>query len=221
MANIYSPTARPGSWEISRLRISQTLPGFYSALVLLLLITAACGDLQDPASGSSAHLAAGPDTQPLYLTRPSLDPSAQEVTSGPASISMPADPGLPGSDPAPSPNPAAVNDQPGAPLSSQSGASTNVSPLELSGDTPALQSGAASILRRVTLAWDPSASGDSDGYRVSVRSDSTVAPYYYDAGLATQLTVSVLAGTRYWFTVLAYNAAGESPPSEEFSFILN
>ena len=221
MANIYSPTARPGSWEISRLRLSQTLPGFYSALVLLLLITAACGDLQDPASGSSAHLAAGPDTQPLYLTRPSLDPSAQEVTSGPASIPMPADPGLPGSDPAPSPNPAAVNNQPGARLSPQSGASTNVSPLELSGNTPALQSGAPSILRRVTLAWDPSASGDSDGYRVSVRSDSTVAPYYYDAGLATQLTVSVLAGTRYWFTVLAYNAAGESPPSEEFSFTLN
>ena len=221
MDHTYPPTERNVSSNTTMSRLSQTLPVFPSALALLLLLTAACGDLQDPASGSSAHRTAGPDTQPLYLTRPALDPSSQEVPSGPASIPTPADAGQPGSDPAPSPNPAAVNDQPGAPLSSQSGTSTTILPLEHSGNTPALQSGANSILRRVTLAWDPSASGNSDGYRVSVRSDSTVAPYFYDAGPSTQLTVSLLAGTRYWFTVLAYNAAGESPPSEEFSFTLN
>lgn len=196
------------------LRRLQKLPSLPLALVLLSLLTASCGDLQDPASSSSAHITAGPDTQPPYLTSPSLDPASQEPTS------IPAAPGVPASDPVqqqPSPG---IDDQSGNRPTARPDSSSNVSPAEQSGNVPALPTGSHSILRRVTLAWDPSASGNSAGYRVSVRSDSTVAPYYYDAGLATELTVSLLAGTRYWFTVVAYNAAGESPPAEEFSFML-
>jgi hypothetical protein len=76
-------------------------------------------------------------------------------------------------------------------------------------------------MRRVTLAWDPSSSGDPIGYRVSIRSDSTVESYGFDAGPATQLTVSLAAGNRYSFTVIAYNAAGESPPADELTFVVN
>lgn len=221
MNHTISLTLRPDSLETVRLRRSEKLTGLPLALTLLLLLTAACGDLQDPATGSSAHITAGPDAQTPYLTKPSPDLPSQELPYRPALIPTPADPGFPGSDPAQSNNPSTIDDQLGSQTSSQSGTSTNVSPSEQLVNTPAGQTGANSILRRVTLVWDPSASGNSDGYRVSVRSDSTVSPYYYDAGPATQLTVSLLAGTRYWFTVLAYNAAGESPPSEEFSFTLN
>ncbi len=212
MNTTLSLTQRPDSLETPVLRRLQKLPSLPLALVLLSLLTASCGDLQDPASSSSAHITAGPDTQPPYLTRPSLDPSAQEPIS--------ADPGVPASDPVPSQPPPETCDQSGSLPSSQTDASSAVRPPEQSGNVPALQTDSSSILRRVTLVWDPSASGNSAGYRVSVRSDSTVAPYYYDAGLATELTVSLLAGTRYWFTVVAYNAAGESPPAEEFSFML-
>ena len=78
-----------------------------------------------------------------------------------------------------------------------------------------------SILKTVTLSWDPSVAGNVTGYKVSVRSDQTAEPNYVDIGASTQLTTALLTGTRYSVTVIAYNTAGESPPSEEFSFTLN
>lgn len=216
MNHTISLTLRPDSLETLRLRCSDKLTGLPLALGLLLLLTAACGDLQDPATSSTAPITAGPDTQLPYLTRPSLDPASQE----PASMPAPAAADVPASGP--------MQQQPSLGIDGQSGnrpttlpdSSSPASPAEQNGNAPALQTGSDSILRSVTLAWDPSASGNSAGYRVSLRSDSTVVPNYYDAGPATELTVSLLAGTRYWFTVVAYNAAGESPPAEEFPFML-
>ncbi|MEQ1794202.1 MAG: fibronectin type III domain-containing protein [Nitrospira sp.] len=182
------------------LRLSPQSLSLSSTLIGLLLLTASCGNLQDPASGTSAHIAAEPEAQAPSLTHPSLDPSSQPSNDDPASMPTPTagDPGLPASNPSLPQNSPGITEPPGT--------------------LPPWQTRESLILRRVTLAWDPSASGDADGYRVYVRSESTVSPYYLEAGSATQLSMSLFVGQRYSFTVVAYNAAGESPPAQEFTF---
>lgn len=206
-------------------RLSRKPLGLPSALAGLLLLTASCGDLQDPASGTSAQVTAGPDAQAPYLTQPSLDPTSQQSPYGPASISTPtpADPGLPASAPPPaqSRNTAGSDEPPGSLPSSQPVSFANAPSPNGSGNAPPWQTSESPVMRTVTLVWDPSVSGDAIGYRVYVRSDSTGEPYNFDAGPATQLTMSLLAGNRYSFTVTAYNGAGESPPADEFTFVVN
>jgi hypothetical protein len=69
----------------------------------------------------------------------------------------------------------------------------------------------------VTLAWD--ASNGARGYRVHVGTESRVYDQSYDAGRTTSFVFSTgTPGTRYFFTVTAYDADGrESPPSNEVS----
>ncbi|MCS6286573.1 MAG: fibronectin type III domain-containing protein [Nitrospira sp.] len=73
----------------------------------------------------------------------------------------------------------------------------------------------------MTLVWNPSVSGNAIGYQVYIRSDSTGELNNFDAGPETQLTMNLLAGHRYSFTVTAYNGAGESPPADELTFFVN
>jgi len=44
--------------------------------------------------------------------------------------------------------------------------------------------------------------------------------YVYDVGPVTELRVYIPIGRSYQFNVVAYNEAGESPPSSDFRFDL-
>ncbi len=70
----------------------------------------------------------------------------------------------------------------------------------------------------VMLEWT-AASGIVDGYRV-YRSQTSGGPYTLATSTTTQLTATVTGltnGTTYYFVVRAYNAAGESPNSNQLS----
>jgi hypothetical protein len=74
--------------------------------------------------------------------------------------------------------------------------------------------------KSVSFTWDPSPSGNADGYRVYVTTVSALAQYAFDAGPETQLKADLPVGEKYLFTVVAYNAAGQSPPASYFRFDL-
>lgn len=225
MDGTFYPTALSVSMETAMSRHARKPPALPSALAGLLLLTASCGDLQDPASDTSAHITASPDAQAPYLTRPSLNPSSEPAPDGPASMPAPtpSDPGLPISNPPPAQaqDTPGINEPSGNLPSSQPVPPATAPSADGSGSIPPWQTRESPIIKSVTLSWDPSASGNADGYRVYVTGDSTVFPYYVDAGPATQLAMTLLAGHRYAFTVVAYNAAGESPPAHAFTFNVN
>jgi Fibronectin type III domain len=72
--------------------------------------------------------------------------------------------------------------------------------------------------RSVTFAWNPSVTQDLDGYHVRITSLSTSWEYMFSAGRETMLTVNLPVGEIYAATVVAYNRAGESPPSTPVIF---
>lgn len=74
--------------------------------------------------------------------------------------------------------------------------------------------------RRVTLSWDPSTSNDATGYRVRISTLNPSAHYVHDVGMSTEWSVNLLIGKSYKFSVVAYNNAGESAPSDDFRFDL-
>lgn len=49
---------------------------------------------------------------------------------------------------------------------------------------------------------------------------SAPVQYTFDAGTETQLKTDLAIGESYYFTVVAYNGAGQSPPSSAFQFDL-
>lgn len=76
---------------------------------------------------------------------------------------------------------------------------------------------ASAQARQVTLVWDANTSGIA-GYRLHYGTRSGSYSRQLDVGLVTTAIVSDLAdGTTYFFVVNAYNAYGESPPSNEVS----
>ena len=75
--------------------------------------------------------------------------------------------------------------------------------------------------KSLTVSWDPSPTGTAVGYRVYVRMMSpTPMHYIFDAGAETKLNADLPIGENYYFTVVAYNGAGQSPPSSTFEFAL-
>jgi hypothetical protein len=81
--------------------------------------------------------------------------------------------------------------------------------------------GNASVSSTVRLNWDKSPGRDVRGYRLHYGTTSGSYQGTIDAGKKTTCKISnLIAGRRYYFAVVAYNAAGkESPPSNECSFI--
>ena len=74
--------------------------------------------------------------------------------------------------------------------------------------------------RSITLSWEASDSKDVLGYRVYLVTQSTAAQQVVNAGLTTELSLSLRVGETYAFTVTAYNASGESPPPSFVYFSL-
>ena len=74
----------------------------------------------------------------------------------------------------------------------------------------------------ITLAWDPSGGPALAGYRLYSGTTSGVYAQTIDVGNTTATLVSNLtAGTRYYFTITAYDTSyRESPPSNEVSYIV-
>jgi len=79
----------------------------------------------------------------------------------------------------------------------------------------------AQAQRSATLAWDRSQSSGVTGYYVYVLEENSTTPTRVTIGNTNQATVSNLKeGLRYTFTVTAFNAAGESLPSNNALFVV-
>ena len=69
-----------------------------------------------------------------------------------------------------------------------------------------------------TLAWNAVTDPSLSGYNVKVGTTSGLYSRTITLGKVTSYTVdSLTTGTTYYFSVTAYNSAGESPPSNEVS----
>src|SRR5690348_5899543 len=77
---------------------------------------------------------------------------------------------------------------------------------------------AAAEAAAVTLAWDPNAEPDIQGYRLSYGTASGHYTTSIDLGNTTTHTITDLfAGQTYYFVLQAINAAGPSAYSNEIS----
>lgn len=204
----------------------------------MLLVTASCGDFQDPASGS----------QGTTLSPPSVSQAPQQRIDGSESQLTP-------------PPPASVVDPASLPAPTDTApTSTDTFGAGPLGDTPARESDAGQFsppphsettqlstgggenmppwlsrtgpqpesvtwenrprTKSLTLGWDPSPSGNATGYKVYITTVSDSTQDVYDVSSETQLKATLLIGKNYKFTVIAYNAAGESAPASDFHFDL-
>ena len=175
MAGTTSPSVSSSPSIRSMHLSSSILTILWPILSWMLLITASCGDVQDPASGP----------QGTNLSYPSVSQAPQQQIGGSESQLTP-------------PPPVYAADSASLPAPT---------------DWPPQQ-------KSVTLGWNPSLSADATGYKVHIITVSGLVRYAFDAGPATQLTVDLPIGERYLFTVVAYNAGGESPPAGYFHFDL-
>jgi len=165
----------------------------WPVLTGLLLITASCGDLQDPASGA----------QGAYSTQPSVTTVSEQQTGGTAApvtdaTTFPAEPA-----PAlPSPEPTQL------PREIPSGPPSQALTWEKPETKP------------VTFEWNPSPSGDAAGYKILISTVSAKNQYAFETGPETRLTVDLPKGESYYATVIAFNSAGQSPRTAYIQFDL-
>jgi hypothetical protein len=74
------------------------------------------------------------------------------------------------------------------------------------------------VVRTITLSWNASPSADVLGYRVYYGTRSGQYSQLIDAGNHTTVDLpNLVEGTTYFFVVTAYNAAGESFPTDELT----
>lgn len=203
-----------------------------------LLVTASCGDFQDPASGSQGTTLSHPsvsqapqqqiDGSESQLTPPppanAVDPASLPISTGTAPASTETFGAGPRSDTFAGEFPAEQFSPPPHSETTQlsAGGQDNLPPW-LSRDGPQPESVTWENQPRtksVTFGWDPSPSGNATGYKVYVTTVPDSTQYVYDVSSETQIKATLLIGKSYKFTVVAYNAAGESPPASDLYFDL-
>lgn len=166
----------------------------WPVLTGLLLVTASCGDFQDPASG----------VQGSQLTHPALTQVTSPQTGGDESYIAPP--------PAEYPGDQASRPLPGDPVPSSTGTPSGPPPQALAWEKPETQP--------ITFEWNPSPSGDAAGYKILVSTVSAKTQYAFETGPETRLTVNLPKGESYYATVLAFNSAGQSPRTDYIRFDL-
>ncbi len=159
----------------------------------LLLLTASCGDLQDPASGAQGASSTQPSVTPV-----SGQQTGDTATSGADASAVPAEP-------APSlPSPETTQ----LPTETPAGPPPQALALEKPETQP------------ITFEWNPSPSGDAAGYTIRISNAAATTHYTFQTGRETRLTVELPKGESYIATVLAFNGAGQSPPADYIRFAL-
>lgn len=80
----------------------------------------------------------------------------------------------------------------------------------------------AATAASVNLAWNANTESNLAGYRLQYGTSPGVYPQSLDVGKVTTATADGLnPGSTYYFTVVAYNSAGQtSPPSAEVSYVV-
>lgn len=165
----------------------------WPVLTGLLLVTASCGDLQDPASGA----------QGASPTQPPVTPASEQQTGETAT---------PGADASPFP---------AEPAPSLPSPETALFPTEMpSGPPSQALTGEKPETQPVTFEWNPSPSGDAIGYKILVTTMSATTQYTFQTGPETRLTVDLPKGESYYATLFAFNSAGQSPRTDYLRFDL-
>ncbi len=203
-------------------------------LSLVSIVTASCGDLQDPGAGAGQTLSTPAPTksaltQPAPITdgMPTPQPAGEPIPVQPmVTLSTTPGPAAPIMERAQSEQ----RQETTAPMLSAEARQQSVEPISVPPIVPPSTTPLTKDPRlpwiqidrtprkSVTLAWDPS--DRATGYRVKVRSLSSTMQYNFDAGLQTELTLSLPLDQQYSFTVVAYNHSGESAPSDIYNFAL-
>jgi uncharacterized membrane protein len=78
----------------------------------------------------------------------------------------------------------------------------------------------ASSAGAATLQWDPGG-GVADGYKIHYGTSASTPSQTIDVGSVTQYSIDHLPlqeNVEYFFSVSAYNAAGESPPCQSIAY---
>ena len=134
----------------------------------------------------------------LTVLLSSCSSPSQEANSSPPSATPPAPQGTPPL-PAQTTSPASTRTEPApAPTQTTSASSTTQEPIT------------------VMLAWDPNDSSVK-GYKVHFGTSSRQYDTHQDVGNVTTFVSYVSGGYTWYFTVSAYNGAGESPLSQELA----
>ncbi|NOS77019.1 MAG: fibronectin type III domain-containing protein [Nitrospira sp.] len=163
----------------------------------LLLVTASCGDLQDPASGAKGASSTQPSVTPV-----SGQQTGDTATPGDEASAVPAEP-------APSlPSPETTRLPMEVPLEMPPGPPPQTLALEKPETQP------------VTFEWNPSPSGDAVGYKILISTMSATTQYTFQTGPETRLTVDLPKGESYYATLFAFNSAGQSPRTDYIRFDL-
>lgn len=202
------------------------------------LLFASCGDVHDPASGSQGTILSHPSLaqapqQPIGGNDSQLTPPASGDAVDPASLPITTDTAPASTE--------TTGTGPQRDTLANGSAAEQVTPPPLSGTTQLSTGGGDNMppwlsrdglqpepvrsenrppTRSVTFTWNPSSSGNANGYRVYVTAVSTLVQHAIDAGPEPRLTVDLPIGERYDLTVTAYNADGESPPASPIQFDL-
>ena len=162
-------------------------------LLLLSLLSSAC----ESSAPQSTQQPSAPPSQKTESITPIPVPETQPTTSGQPQTLEPSPPLQSGQ----------TVTGPVAPLPPPE---TTIAPPPLNAEQPQI----------LTLVWDPVNDLTVQGYKVHSGTSTREYSIHEDVGNATSFVLHVSGGYSWYFAITAYNAAGESPLSQEISTTL-
>jgi hypothetical protein len=166
---------------------------YASALLLLSLLSSAC----ETGAPQSTQQPSAPPSQKTESLTPIPLPETQSTTSVQPQTPEPPPPLQSGQ----------TVTEPVAPLPPPE---TAIAPPPLDAEQPQI----------ITLVWDPVNDLTVQGYKVHSGTSPREYSTHEDVGNATSFILHVSGGYSWYFAITAYNAAGESPLSQEISTTL-
>lgn len=214
------------------------------------IVTASCGDLQDPSTGQAGNSTpiVTPQGEPLTypigeneVAQAGAEAGMNDFSNG---VRQPGtqNSGDPTAAPGSTPSPTDLSDPWSVPAATQSSTQPDLpvsAPLQSeetqplpatqsqqlpwassSGTQPAFVQDPGATPKIVTIGWDPPVTPDVLGYKVLILSASGWTYSRVVVAPMTELKLALPRGQSYLVTVTAFNSGGESPPATYVPFDL-